>query len=536
MDWRILGLFFVASCLAFLPWLGAFGILDPTDGLYSEGAREMVESGNYVTPTLNYQTFFEKPILIYWLIAGCYNVLGVSEFAARLPAALSGIATVVLMYVFCRQLLRRRQSVLTASTLLSSGLFVIVGHIAITDVPLTMVTVTAMMSLLIYLRRRQFAFLLVFYVALGLSCLLKGAVLLGEVGLTFLLYELLRRLVLGQSPWSSWWQLIIRLNPLLGLPLLALIAVPWYWAVDQVTHGEFTREFFVNQHLVRLTGQVNHANNPFWFYWPVLLGGFFPWSLLLFTSFPVLVRAFRRRRYLTMMQETALFSSIWAGVIWFLFNAVKTKLATYILPSLPAFCLLTGLLLDKWIRFKTPSLREITAPLNIVAVIGMGVFLIKYQSQFKTILPGTALVSWLGLLLLFAGTLVSALSLRRHEVKRAIWQLTLTSYLSVCVLVPAALMLTYQVSHQGLQDLLRLARQADANLVSYQRVFPAAAFYLRHEVPVLVTVEAVEEYRLTPKKPHYILCTEDTVNRFKLIFKPKTLITYRNKLYLFSLE
>src|ERR1700719_4727219 len=88
MGWRSIdGIYlFVVIALAliiFLPKLGSFGLLDPSDALYSEGAREMVESGNYITPSVNYLPFFEKPILIYWLIAASYRLFGISELAAR---------------------------------------------------------------------------------------------------------------------------------------------------------------------------------------------------------------------------------------------------------------------------------------------------------------------------------------------------------------------------------------------------------------------------------------------------------------------
>ncbi|HEY9868973.1 MAG TPA: hypothetical protein V6D08_07390, partial [Candidatus Obscuribacterales bacterium] len=90
-DWLFLSVAIVAAVAVFLPFLGAPTIIDSSEGYYSEGAREMFESGDFITPHLNYKPWFEKPILTYWLIAGSYGLLGVNELAARLPAALCGV-------------------------------------------------------------------------------------------------------------------------------------------------------------------------------------------------------------------------------------------------------------------------------------------------------------------------------------------------------------------------------------------------------------------------------------------------------------
>jgi 4-amino-4-deoxy-L-arabinose transferase-like glycosyltransferase len=536
LDWRIMAGFFLLGILLFFPGLDSYGILDPSDGLYTEGAREMVESGNYITPYLNYQTFFDKPVLIYWLIAASYKLFGIAPWSARVPVALAGILTPVAMYAFGRQLMRRRAAVLSSLTLLSCGLFLTVGHIALIDVPLTLVTVVAMMSLFIYLRSHRFHLLIMFYAALGVSILLKGFVLVGEVGVVLALYELSKRYVLSEKLGVGWWLLLKQMRPQWGLVLVALIALPWYVAVDLATQGQFIREFFINQHLGRLAGTMNHAQDPWWFYLPFILGGSFPWSFLLVSSLPILVRSFRKRAALSASQETAIFSFWWAAVILILFNVVKTKLATYILPAFPALCILTGLLLDKWILFKTCAWRKVTVPLYIVAISAAGFFLFKFQGLHSHLDQTTLLISWAGIFVLFINCLLYGWSLGKTHVRTAVIQLVTGSCLAACLIVPSALIITYQANDAGLQDLLQLSRAANANLASYQRVSPAATFYMRQIVPNLATAEDVEAYRRSPKQPHYILCSEGNLGRFKLYFKPRTMVTYRNKLFLMSFE
>jgi hypothetical protein len=108
------------SLLSFLPFLGSYGIIDPSDGLYAEGAREMVQSGNFLTPHFNFTPFYEKPILIYWLISAGYKIFGVSEFAARLPASLSGVLTAIAIYLFAAKYLGRRCAKICALVLLAN--------------------------------------------------------------------------------------------------------------------------------------------------------------------------------------------------------------------------------------------------------------------------------------------------------------------------------------------------------------------------------------------------------------------------------
>ena len=111
-DWRLLCLLSVLAGVVFLPALHSFGILDPSDGLYAECTREMLERHDLMTPYFNYQPFYEKPILIYWLIAAAYKGFGISEWTARLPSALSGVFCIVSFYTLSRQCINRRAATL----------------------------------------------------------------------------------------------------------------------------------------------------------------------------------------------------------------------------------------------------------------------------------------------------------------------------------------------------------------------------------------------------------------------------------------
>jgi 4-amino-4-deoxy-L-arabinose transferase-like glycosyltransferase len=156
------------------------------------------------------------------------------------------------------------------------------------------------------------------------------------------------------------------------------------------------------------------------------------------SSVPILVRSFRKRALLSASQETAIFSFCWAAVILILFNVVKTKLATYILPAFPALGILTGLLLDKWILFKTRAWRKLTAPLYIVAIAAAGIFLFRFQGLHSNLDQATLIVSWVGILVLFINCLLYGWSLGKKLVRTAVIQLVTGSCLAACLIVPSA--------------------------------------------------------------------------------------------------
>ena len=174
LDSALLLLVFLSAALVFLPALGSAGIIDSSEGYYAEGAREMVESGDYITPHLNYAPWYEKPVLTYWLMAASYKVFGVSEFAARFPAALSGILLTGFIFSLSRVFLSRRAAFLAAMVLISQPLFVVVGHLSLTDMPFTLFVTVALGGLFSTVSGGPSFYLPLAYVALGLSLLSKG--------------------------------------------------------------------------------------------------------------------------------------------------------------------------------------------------------------------------------------------------------------------------------------------------------------------------------------------------------------------------
>ncbi|HEV2706343.1 MAG TPA: phospholipid carrier-dependent glycosyltransferase, partial [Pyrinomonadaceae bacterium] len=209
----------VAACAAYLYNLGAPPLVGPDEPRYAQVAREMYERGDLVTPTLAGQTWFEKPALLYWLMAAGYLLLGVTEWAARLGSAISGLLTVLFVAGLARQAERRAASEakgadeahgfgLTAGAVMASTLGLMVfSRAASFDIVLTM---TVTLALVCFLRGelsegKRGRWLAGFWAGIGLSLLAKGLIgvvlPLGIVGLYLLLTGRWRALF--RTGW--WW-------------------------------------------------------------------------------------------------------------------------------------------------------------------------------------------------------------------------------------------------------------------------------------------------------------------------------------------
>ena len=345
LDLALLGALALISFLLFLPLLGTAGMFDPTDSFFLESTREMVQTKEFAVPLINYELWLDKPACAFWLIILSYKLFGINEFAGRLPSAVSGILLVVTTFSLSRQMLSRRQAFFSALVLACSPLFLIVGHVALIDEPMALFLTTALLSIAVFIARRSLPFLLLGYFALSLAALTKGPIALVLVGLItcgYFLFTQPRKIL--QSIWS--------LKPLLALALLLVLVAPYYLWAHIDTHGEFTKAFFLRQNLGRMVGAVNHVS-PAWWYIPVLLGGFFPWSLVALSSGRYL-RYFwvRRSRLLTARQSLVIFSICWTVLGFTFFSAIPTKLQTYIVPIFPGLAIVMGVYLDLLLRSK----------------------------------------------------------------------------------------------------------------------------------------------------------------------------------------
>lgn len=324
-------------CAMYLSRTGGFVLQDPDEGRYAEIPREMIERGDWVTPKLFYVDYFEKPPLLYWLTALSFATFGLTEWAARLAPALSGIATVLLTFVLGVRLAGRRAAWLASGMLATMPLFFALSQALLIDVLLTACMTASLFGVYAAHQasdKRGFAILVAVSAALGvLAKGLVAIVLPGGIALAFLLWRRDLTTVRALLHWQA-------------LLAFALVALPWFVLVSLRNPG-FLEFFFVREHFQRFTAsgpiRVGHPEGPF-YYIPVLMFGPAPWTLLV----PLLAAsAAGRRAFGAIPADARLFALLWFGIVVGFFSAATSKLGSYIVPALPALALLLGAWLDR---------------------------------------------------------------------------------------------------------------------------------------------------------------------------------------------
>jgi 4-amino-4-deoxy-L-arabinose transferase-like glycosyltransferase len=319
-----------------LLWFGTLNYrhLIPSDeGRYAEMAREMLVTGDWVTPRYNGYKYFEKPPLQVWATAATFQVFGIGDWQARLWSALTGFLTILAVGFTGTRIYNARAGWLAAVVLASSPMWVISGHFNSLDMGLSAFLVAALCSLLFAqtshnkLSGRNWMWAC--WVFMALATLSKGVIGAAIPAMVLVTYSI--------SAWD--WKIWARLRLFSGLMLFFLITAPWFVLVAQ-RNPEFLEFFFIHEHLQRFTQDAHSRTGPIYYFVPLLLIGLLPWVLQIPGA---IAQAWQERR--------RAFSSGWLLVCWsviiFMFFSVShSKLPGYIIPIFPALALLIGNRLD----------------------------------------------------------------------------------------------------------------------------------------------------------------------------------------------
>lgn len=311
----------LAAPLAYILYfhgLDATGLLGPDEPRYADIGRAMARSGDWVTPRLFGEPWFEKPALLYWMTAAGFRLGLGPELAPRLPVATLGAAFLVFFYVLLKREFGARAAAYGAAILGTSAAWIGFSFAAVTDVPLAVTFSAAMLLSLEWLRDGNRRLLPWAGALFGLAVLAKGLV------------PLVLALPLAGMAWRRWRDSAAPV--LIGLA----VALPWYALCTYANGRAFLDEFFLRHHLGRFsTDDLKHVQ-PFWFYAPVLAGGLFPWTPLA----GLLGRVNRHDP-----RERLLVWWIVFGLVFF--SASTNKLPGYLMPLMPAVCALLGVSLDR---------------------------------------------------------------------------------------------------------------------------------------------------------------------------------------------
>jgi 4-amino-4-deoxy-L-arabinose transferase-like glycosyltransferase len=522
--WVSVGWLIFICGIAFFVGLASVGLMDETEPLFAEASRQMTVTGDWVTPYFNGVTRFDKPPLVYWLMAIGFQIFGVGEWAVRLPSALAATALVGMGFYTLRRFGFSRPELATAvtqnmngavpqrsrlsqrnlfwSAMIGSGAMalhpetIVWARSGVSDMLLSGCMGIALLAFFLgyaqpEMPQRQRNWYFTTYVFLGLAVLTKGpvgVVLPGLIVLAFLLY-------VGQFR-----QVLRELHLVKGAVIFLAITVPWHVLVIAANGQAYIDSFFGYHNVERFTNVVNGHAAPWYFYFLVVAVGFLPWAPFLPWAIARL-RCHRPQFWQTQPRSSHLgiFALAWFVVIFGFFTIAVTKLPSYVLPLMPAAAILVGL---GW------SDRLCPAP-NSSTKSGLG-FRISYGLNLLIfgVLAGAALYSpnWMGndpampglpalvresgvmvrAAVIWGLALVAGLGLLRRHRQRWLWSVNLVGFAAFILLsILPALQLADQVRQEPLREIAATAiaeQQANETLYMVGFMKPSLVFYTQAPV------------------------------------------------------
>ena len=407
--WAILILATLYVC--YFSHLGTIGFVGPDEPRYAWIARDMAETGDWVTPRLYGKPWFEKPVLYYWGAALCFKLFGVSEAAARLPSAISALlATLALAW-----LARRLYGAETARWLLlllpTTVGMIGFSHAAATDMPFSGMLTIAMVCAAVVLGltrnedtpilpRTPWLALLLFGFFLGLAVLAKGPVAIILCGGAVFFWGL----------FTKRWRDAFRIFHPAAIASFCLTALPWYILCAR-RNPDFFRIFIIEHNFKRyLTPEFQHIQ-PFWYYTLVLLIAILPWiGVFLWSLVEGIVNLWRTRRT---TESTWLFIC-WAGFCLLFFSTSQSKLPGYILPAFPAIGLLIARDLSGRLRLGLSDIRWLCLRISLTFVLlAVAAYQLNDRIRFVTDIRPAPTVSLFATFMIIAGIAVGTLGLLR---------------------------------------------------------------------------------------------------------------------------
>ncbi len=362
------------SGLLFFTGLGSMGLTDRDEGRNAEAGREMFASGDLVTPTFNGELRVAKPVFLYWLMTASYYLFGVNEFAARAPSALFGVALIVMHYLFLTRLRGPTVGFYGALTLLLNIEILALGRMAITDSVLIFFTTLSLYGFWLGLHESGAGrhWIWGFYASMALATLTKGPVGFAVPLITALLY------LAATRQWRVFWQ---RGAPIAGTLLFLILSGPWYAAMFLIHGDAYSSQAKVHT-VGRFLAPMEGHGGGWWFYFPVVLLGFYPWSTFLPAGLYRAYQSWRECRPprdrnhelpesgtpLGSGKELEWFAALWFVGVFIFFSLSSTRLPHYIGPLFPACAILAA---SFWAQgLKDPSIKGLRGSIHFMMGIG----------------------------------------------------------------------------------------------------------------------------------------------------------------------
>ncbi|HEU0188869.1 MAG TPA: glycosyltransferase family 39 protein [Gallionella sp.] len=313
-------------------------LIKPDEGRYAEIPREMVVSGDWVTPRLNELKYFEKPPLQYWATAVAYTVFGEHQWTSRLWTGLTGFVGILLVWFAGVRLFGREAAGYASMLLGSSFLYVGMSHINTLDMGVTFFITLGILALLLAQTQTdnkiQRNWMLLAWAGMALAVLSKGLMGLVLPGAALFIYVVVQRDL----------SVLKRMHWLPGLAVFFLITAPWFYLVMKA-NPEFFERFFIYEHYTRFTTKQHGRYQPWYYFIPILLVGMLPWAGLMLDAlwkYAFGKKPERDSKLAGKAFEAERFLLIWIVFVYVFFSMSGSKLPSYLLPMFPSLALLMG--------------------------------------------------------------------------------------------------------------------------------------------------------------------------------------------------
>jgi 4-amino-4-deoxy-L-arabinose transferase-like glycosyltransferase len=369
----------VAAAL-FLPALGLAPFVDPPEGFHAAVAHEMARGGDWITPHVNGVRYFDKPPLLYWLMAAAMSLGGPTPTGARLGSALPAVALAALTAWMGARWASPRAGLLAGLMVAANLELFLYARLVKPDLLFVLCVTAGLAALAEAVRGGGRGWLVAGYAALGLAALAKD--LLGAVGPLAVIA--LYRWRGGPAPAGGF-------RPGLAAAIVAVVMLPWHLLVERGSPG-FLWYTVVDNHLLNVARQRAFPDEDVPLgsleFLAVTVVGFFPWVLAAPWALARGLRAGDRE------QAPWRICALWAAAVLVLFTLSPFKLPHYGLPAFPALALLTARLWDDALAGRPGRPRW--GGLLLPPLLGLG------------LLALVSWLAWLGTLPLPAGALGAA--------------------------------------------------------------------------------------------------------------------------------
>ncbi|MDR3187487.1 MAG: glycosyltransferase family 39 protein [Holosporaceae bacterium] len=497
------GTFFLSLLLLFFfsYEIGNRCFADPDEGRYAEIPREMTVTGDYVTPRLNGLKYFEKPPLFYWMQAASIKAFGIDEISMRIWVMLFAIIGCLSVFFVGSRCYSPNAGLLATGILATSVLYYIHSRLIILDLVLSVLMDGALWCFyLVFVSKNAGKFspkpwIIAMYALAALAALTKG--LVGIVLPAFVVFLWMA--------FAGSWEKIKEILYLPGLLVFCVIFLPWHILIAS-RNDDFLYYYFIVEHFLRYTTTIHYRYQPVWFFIPVLLVGFIPW-----TGF--FLAGLRNSLQKIKNNSENIFLICWILGVLLFFSFSKSKLIPYILPAAQPMALITGITLAKSIDSGGKDFRNGVWLNILILAIACGAYLLAKAEIADVVENANAnlLVNvFFALLLIGAIVLLCAAHFKNFRFSGMLFYLFLSANMMWVINKAAPF---YQEvkkpSTKRFAEIINLNRRNDDLVFCYGRYYQDFPVYLRDTVGVVNFVGELEFGAKSEKNTNRLITKED---------------------------